>query len=115
MKPSKFVYRLWNKKDNRYYAFDDEIRTIPRNDNVWEIELWSGLTDCKGSRVFVGDLIKFDDALFEFCQSSNFSFYLKEKNVSFKKTRIILIDSLHKKINGVIVGNIHENQDLILN
>ena len=58
MKPSEFDYRLWCKEDNSYWSFNDEQqRIIPRNDNIWEIELWSGSKDKDGKKIFEGDVV----------------------------------------------------------
>lgn len=102
--PAYIIYRFYVEKD-----FDECFKHECFNEV--EIELWSGLCDKNGNKIFDGDLIKFDDdSVFKVCCGKNFSFYFKKVNCKFKEGEIILIDSLHEKVEGVIVGNIHETK-----
>ncbi len=115
MKIREFDYRLWCKEDNTYWSFNDEQqRIIPKNDDVWEIELWSGLKDCKGRKIFEGDIVAH-------CNGDDIEYHSKIvfnpqkicfEFVCIEHPAICTFDKLQNS-DLKVIGNIHENADLL--
>lgn len=117
MKPSNFIYRLWNKRDNSYWTFDDDEkqRIIPSNDNVWEIELWSGCRDKNGAKIFEGDIVKFSAYPYYYrvgLIGSAWCIISKERTNELRDIEILTLNNGKLELLEV-VGNIHENADLL--
>lgn len=163
MKPKEFDFRIWDKgEETLTYASKDWKLGInfcnPQQDN-WEvesvlhayydgeplcpddceIELWSGFYDCKGKKIYEGDIVCFknrgkynddrDEVLAkhikEKCLKKTFLAQIFFKNVGGgycieRQTKrghtkyFSLFDmSFYLNFRLEVVGNIHENADLL--
>lgn len=116
MKPSNFDFRLWNKRSNSYWEFDDsKQKIILRNDNIWEIELWSGVCDKNGTKIFEGDIVKFSAYPYYYrvgLIGSAWCIISKERTNELRDIEILTLKNGRLELLEV-AGNIHENKDLL--
>lgn len=124
MKMYDFDFRIWHKEKGYFdepayifYQFSvekhfDEILRH-RFFNEVEVELWSGLKDCKGRKIFEGDIIKNIDTKAEYrvyFQENFFLFPVKYKEGGLE--RIFLISEVSDILYLFeIVGNIHNEEE----
>lgn len=130
MKLQDFDYRLWNKEAKTYLKQKVEfekgkVSFIPENDDSIEIELWCGLKDCKGNKIFEGDIIENIELgtkyRVDFYQGKFLLLPLKyEGKTSLQREmaiRVCVLMSEAMDKNSVflkIIGNIHENAELLM-
>lgn len=128
MKLKDFDFRIWHKESESFVDMvvsGTDLRIIPTDDDDMELELWSGFCDSKGTKIYEGDIVKYDSrtnplvVVFE-----RNTFYIVD--TSIKKhlqvdcgTRLQGIydnrDNGYKdnKLECVeVIGNIHENAEL---
>ncbi|EAH8851066.1 hypothetical protein CDJ58_03865 [Campylobacter lari] len=163
MKLSDFDFRIWDNKDNDFLetkldflciAKKDKHKDFERildvaedcsgyesssyfdyTDDRYEIELWTGLYDKFGDKIYEGDIVKYCD--FEklvikfvdgvFIASRSYNEFIKKikhgyneeevKNTLFKSSYKLYKQVFDEKMcdNLKIIGNIHENKDLLEN
>ena len=126
MKLKDFDFRLWHKPSESFVEIrgsfltanaKDEIvfdraYNVPIDDESVEIELWSGLCDKKGKRIYEGDILAHDNGYgIEYHSKVVF------ENGVFKiavieHPAVEIIEDLETGFVAV-VGNIHENADLL--
>ena len=62
MKLKDFHFRIWHKDSESFVDMkvsDTDLRIIPTDDDSMELELWSGFYDCKGTKIYEGDILKY--------------------------------------------------------
>ncbi|EAK0610952.1 hypothetical protein APO75_07755 [Campylobacter coli] len=126
MKLKDFDFRIWDNTEKRYlneielHKYDkspveagitftetDRINEVEfvKNKNDLEIELFTGYYDYKGNKIYIGDIIDFDMELGLCSKLSN-----GDGGYLFD----LLRDKNNKTIEDVyVVGNIHENKELL--
>lgn len=122
----RFRLRVWNNKTKEFVApmdwsywdgcfwyepYKQDVEPILMDIDYYEIEQCTGLKDKKCVLVYEHDLIKFDDdnRIFEvFWDKSNFCWALGDV-----KTKDIYSLAFISHYNIEIIGNIHENKDLL--
>lgn len=95
MKLKDFDFRIWHKESESFVDMvvsGTDLRIIPTDDDM-ELELWSGFYDSKGVKIYDGDIV----------QDS-------QGNTLVVSDSVIAII---KKIDVEVIGNIHENAELL--
>ncbi|EAL52518.1 hypothetical phage protein, putative [Campylobacter upsaliensis RM3195] len=126
MKLKDFDFRIWDSNTNKFieFAISDNIRAIPRKSDDLVLELWSGYFDKNGKKIYEGDIIKY---VYVFNHTLLDKYMLKRlpKKVSigyvgiddFLGFRILKNKELQcfmKDVTNIeIIGNMHENADLL--
>lgn len=128
MKLKDFDFRIWDSNTNKFieFAISDNIRAIPRNSDDLVLELWSGFYDSKGTKIYEGDIVKYDSRT-------------KPLVVVFERSTFYIVDTSIEKdlqvdcgtrLQGIydngsngytnqkleclqVLGNIHENAELL--
>lgn len=128
MKLKDFDFRIWDSNTNKFieFAISDNIRAIPRNSDDLVLELWSGFYDSKGTKIYEGDIVKYDSrtkplvAVFE-----RSTFYIVDTSIE----KDLQVDC-GTRLQGIydngsngytnqkleclqVLGNIHENAELL--
>ena len=128
MKLKDFDFRIWDSNTNKFIelAISDNIRAIPRNSDDLVLELWSGFYDSKGTKIYEGDIVKYDSrtkplvAVFE-----RSTFYIVDTSIE----KDLQVDC-GTRLQGIydngsngytnqkleclqVLGNIHENAELL--
>ena len=113
MKLKDFDFRLWHKPSESFVDMSvrgADLRVIPTDDNEnIEIELWSGLCDKKGERIYEGDIVKNRnlDTLLCLFDKHNLRFvfkYINRKEYDICYTAMDILE---------VIGNIHENAEFL--
>lgn len=131
MKLQDFDFRIWDNSTNKFIelSISDNIRAIPRSSDDLVLELWSGFYDCKGTKIYEGDIVKYD---------SKYGSNTRPLVVFERSTFYIVNTSIEKhlqvdcgtRLQGIydngsngykdkkleclqVLGNIHENADLL--
>ena len=128
MKLKDFDFRIWDSNTNKFieFAISDNIRAIPRKSDDLVLELWSGFYDSKGTKIYEGDIVKYDSrtkplvAVFE-----RSTFYIVDTSIE-KHLQVDCGTRLQgiydNRDNGYtnnkleclqVLGNIHENENLL--
>lgn len=145
MKLADFDFRVWNRKINSYvsvtYQFEEgKASFVPREEGgVFEcIELWTGMRDKNSKKIYEGDIVLIqEDKEAEF-----FPLYLDDKHrkrdikflisqpfiIKLTELEPFVFDAYDVATQGIayplekirdfvfeVVGNIHENADLLDN
>ncbi|HAA2185495.1 TPA_asm: hypothetical protein GD911_01320 [Campylobacter jejuni] len=139
MKLQDFDFRIWDKTkeeflkkeptlikiDNerviagrisRFYANTADITDMfIGNGNDLEIELWTGIYDKNGKKIYEGDIVKtkspYDCFLAKVGIHKEGTFYLESKSRDYIGSLIYLVEDEGYTIE--IIGNIHENPELL--
>ncbi|STP13342.1 YopX family protein [Helicobacter cinaedi] len=130
MKLANFDFRIWHKNSKSFVEMNirgTDLRIIPTDDDYnMELELWSGFYDCKGTKIYEGDIVKYDSrtnplvVVFE-----RNTFYIVDTSIEKHLqvdcgTRLQAI--YDNRSNGYtnnklecleVLGNIHENAELL--
>lgn len=96
MKLKDFDFRIWHKESESFVDMvvsGTDLRIIPTDDDDMELELWSGFYDSKGVKIYEGDIVQDN-----------------EGNTLVVSDSVIAII---KKIDAEVIGNIHENAELL--
>lgn len=118
MESQNFGFRIWNKQTYTYMntmiirykaphiSYQTSNLAIADDGEHLTIELWSGLTDCYGVRIYEGDWIKITEVrrvnvCVLCCFSNSRGFYFEDKNGEIINKTII-----YKNINyAKVIGN----------
>ncbi|EAK1469099.1 hypothetical protein F1Q05_01445 [Campylobacter jejuni] len=139
MKLQDFDFRIWDKTkeeflkkeptlikiDNerviagrisRFYANTADITDMfIGNGNDLEIELWTGIYDKNGKKIYEGDIVKtkslYDYFLAKISIHKEGTFYFEGKNGDYIGSLIYLVEDEGYTIETI--GNIHENPELL--
>ncbi|EGP7994889.1 hypothetical protein NLP91_001249 [Campylobacter jejuni] len=139
MKLQDFDFRIWDKTkeeflkkeptlikiDNerviagrisRFYANTADITDMfIGNGNDLEIELWTGIYDKNGKKIYEGDIVKtkspYDCFLAKVGIHKEGTFYLESKSRDYIGSLIYLVED--EGYDTEIIGNIHENPELL--
>ncbi|EAI8624643.1 YopX family protein [Campylobacter jejuni] len=139
MKLQDFDFRIWDKTkeeflkkeptlikiDNerviagrisRFYANTADITDMfIGNGNDLEIELWTGIYDKNGKKIYEGDIVKtkspYDCFLAKVSIHKEGTFYLESKSRDYIGSLIYLVKD--EGYDTEIIGNIHENPELL--
>ncbi|PJQ78516.1 YopX family protein [Campylobacter jejuni] len=139
MKLQDFDFRIWDKTkeeflkkeptlikiDNerviagrisRFYANTADITDMfIGNGNNLEIELWTGIYDKNGKKIYEGDIVKtkspYDCFLAKVGIHKEGTFYLESKSRDYIGSLIYLVKD--EGYDTEIIGNIHENPELL--
>lgn len=128
MKLKDFDFRIWDSNTNKFIelAISDNIRAIPRKNDDLVLELWSGFYDSKGTKIYEGDIVKYDSrtkplvAVFE-----RSTFYIVDTSIE-KHLQVdcgTRLQGIYENGNNgytnqkleclQVLGNIHENGELL--
>ena len=110
----KLVYEIIQGIDSNEYGDNDYewIYDLDLDENDCEVELWTGLYDKNNKKIYEGDIVSFIKGkafVRYFLTESKFAFCVEQGGMFF------LIEEL-RKLNASeyeVVGNIHENKDLL--
>lgn len=110
MKLKDFDFRIW-KEDVGYINMRVDFergacRLVPIDDDSLDLELWSGLCDKNGKRIYDGDILQSDGVKFVLFYKYR-EFVLRELKENGKF--IFLNDDLEYEV----LGKIHENAELL--
>ena len=126
MKLKDFDFRLWHKPSESFVEIrggfltangKDEIvfeksLIVPIDDENIEIELWSGLCDKNGKRIYEGDILAHDNGYgIEYHSKVVFENGVFKIGI-IEHPAVEIIEDLETGFVAV-VGNIHENADLL--
>ncbi|ECO1910721.1 hypothetical protein FYH71_03955 [Campylobacter jejuni] len=139
MKLQDFDFRIWDKTkeeflkkeptlikiDNerviagrisRFYANTADITDMfIGNGNDLEIKLWTGIYDKNGKKIYEGDIVKtkspYDCFLAKVSIHKEGTFYLESKSRDYIGSLIYLVKD--EGYDTEIIGNIHENPELL--
>ena len=110
----KLVYEIIQGIDSNEYGDNDYewIYDLDLDENDCEVELWTGLHDKNNQKIYEGDIVSFIKGkafVRYFLTESKFAFCVEQGGMFF------LIEEL-RKLNASeyeVVGNIHENSELL--
>ena len=122
----RFKFRVWDKRLNRYLGNSDPIQMLLENGNLaylndegmkfYEVEFCTGLKDKNGNLIYEGDIVA--PIYYDKCMGTKAVVKYGEFNCAccdgvfgwyFDNGDIRLVDDY------VVLGNIHENADLLEN
>lgn len=108
MKLKDFDFRIWHKDSESFVEMNvsgTDLRIIPNDDDM-ELELWAGFCDKNGTKIYEGDIVKLKDGFYRVWVKNGFFLEDNADNVY-----TMWFASKY----GEVVGNIHENADLLNN
>ncbi|HED6196031.1 TPA: hypothetical protein R5X04_000911 [Campylobacter coli] len=123
MKLSEFDFRIYHNIRNEYIMDKDIISSL-FNDLIngatdltidYKLELFTGLYDKKGKKVYENDIVKvkslYDCFLAKISIHKEGTFYFEGKNGDYIGSLIYLVEDEGYTIEAI--GNIHENAELL--
>ena len=130
MKLKDFDFRIWHKDSESFVDMKvsgTDLRIIPTDDDSMELELWSGFYDSKGAKIYEGDIVKYDSRtkpLVAVLERS--TFYIIDTSIE-KHLQVdcgTRLQGIYENGNNgytnnkleclEVLGNIHENVDLLI-
>lgn len=123
MKIKDLDFRIWHNTLNLFVSFpclvnEKDYFLIPRYDEDSEFELWTGLYDKNGLKIFEGDIIEWDKC-YPFSDKVGVIVWsngtgLEAKNYKRNTNKATGFIGLKGKNNHCkVIGNIHENKELL--
>ena len=113
MKLADFDFRIWNISTNKFIELNisDNIRALPRKNDDLVLELYTGYTDTKGTRIYENDIIRTDKGeIFSVVQDGEITAWgLLKNGCPYCSLAEVMFESERIEV----LGNIHENADLI--
>lgn len=129
MKLKDFDFRIWHKHSESFMVIKvsgTDLRITLTYDDSMELQLWSGFYDSKGAKIYEGDIVKYDsrtNPLVAVLERS--TFYIVDTSIE-KHLQVdcaMNLQSLYEnrdkgytnnKLECLeVLGNIHENADLL--
>ena len=113
MKLQDFDFRIWNNSTNKFIELNisDNIRAVPRKNDDLVLELWTGYTDTKGTRIYENDIIRTDKGeIFSVVKDGEITAWTMLEN---GRPCCSLAEVMFESEKVEVIGNIHENADLI--
>lgn len=116
MKADNFLYRVWDNQHNRFVP-----QPLTFNNQTDEVEIWTGMQDSKGQKIFDGDIVLYRGNIIFFVEFYNGSFclmppahYCDSRDIQINAS-INLYDIARKgNLDTIkVVGNIHENPEIL--
>ncbi|EGF1229262.1 hypothetical protein IB030_000779 [Campylobacter jejuni] len=127
MKLKDFDFRIWNKnhkgcsnenckcQSKFIYGEEAKVRLSEFKDEDVEIELWTGLYDKNGKKIYERDIVKakspYDCFLAKVSIHKKGTFYLESESIDYIGSLIYLVKD--EGYDTEIIGNIHENPELL--
>lgn len=142
MSKNDFFFRIWDNENNGYLGrdydcnlsvssvvdeFDFGILRIKHKDNNpfmtpevvevdWNIELYTGLKDKNGIKIYVGDIVKFPnlgDGLENNYEIKFVDFGFRMENSIYGEIHSLKYIEQHELDKIEVIGNVHQNMDLL--
>ena len=128
MKLKDFDFRIWDNSTDKFIEFtiSDNIRAIPRENDDLVLELWSGFYDSKGIKIYEGDIVKYDSRTTPLVAVlERNTFYIIDTSIE-KHLQVdcgTRLQGIYENGNNgytnnkleclEVLGNIHENENLL--
>jgi uncharacterized phage protein (TIGR01671 family) len=107
-------FRAWYGKKFNYFSLG-ETNKYPSNVMAFPVNQYTGLKDKNGKEIYEGDVLEYRDGT----DYAHFKIYWNEKDARFYDTRIedgdsqTGYDGFNFFTDCKIIGNIHENPELL--
>ena len=122
-KMKELKFRIWNNSHNEFirpdcgligfcYPLDGRIAILTTNSDPIEdcvIEQYTGLKDKNGKEIYEGDIVEYD----WYITSDKTAYRVKEQVVFDDMGARLGNDRIRNCSNVEVIGNIHENDDLL--
>ena len=107
-------YRAWDKCNKKMYSYKDiewwPIRALNSDADVYEFIQYTGLKDKKGKEIYEGDIIRYYHYKRKIEKTWGAFGFQAERDRFMTLHEICDAGSIHKI---EIIGNIHENSELL--
>ena len=113
MKLADFDFRIWNISTNKFIELNisDNIRALPRKNDDLVLELYTGYTDTKGTRIYENDIIRTDKGeIFSVVADGEITAWGLLEN---GRPCCSLAEVMFESERVEVIGNTHENKNSI--